>query len=59
MLADINVAKIYVRTTGSLFLQMNIYWYIKNRQHSMLDDLDFNENSIETYKQEIRPTFVL
>ena len=50
MLSDINVVNIYVSNTVSLSLQINTCWCKKNIQHSMLDNPDLNDISVETYK---------
>ena len=49
----------YVRITGYIIQQININWCRKSIQHFMLADSDFNNISIDTYKREIFPTFML
>ena len=51
MLSEINVAEIYVSTTESLLMQINIRLCSKNSQHNMLAHPDFKDISIDTYKQ--------
>ena len=55
----IKIYNIYDSTTWSLLPQINIYRRRENIQHSMLYNTDLNYNSIDTYKQEIFPTFIL
>ena len=59
MLDDMNVADIYVRTTGYLLPIIHFLQCRKNSQHSMSANTDFNNISMDKYKQEIFPTFVL
>ena len=59
MLAVINVTDIYISTSGSLFLQINILPGMINRQHFMLANPVFYKVSTDTYKQERFLTFVL
>ena len=51
MLADMNVAGIYVRTTGSLLLMIYFSCCRENIQHSMLDNPEFDNISIDNYKR--------
>ena len=55
----IKVAEIYVITSGSLLHQINISWCRGNSQHSMLAHPDSNKFSIDNYKREIFPKFML
>ena len=55
----INIAEIYVRTTVSLLQQIHICCYRENIKYYMLAHPDFNNISIDTYKQEILSTFLL
>ena len=41
----------YVIINGYLLQQINIQWYGKYSQYSLLDHPDLNEIAIETYKQ--------
>ena len=52
-------AVIYVSTTASLLQKMNINWCRGNGQYYMLAHPDINYNSIDTYKLEILPIFML
>ena len=59
MLAETNVANIYVRTYRYLFPQINIHRWSKNIQHYMLAHAVLHDISIETLKWVILPTFIL
>ena len=59
MLAEINVSSIYGSTTGSLLQLIYICPCSNNSQHSTLANPDYNIISIEKYKQEIFPSFML
>ena len=59
MLAEMNVADIYVRTTRSLLQITYFCWCRENIQHSMLDHPYFNQISMDSYKIEIFMTFML
>ena len=55
----IKVAEIYVSTTFSLLQLVFLFWFMMNSQNSMSANHKFNNISIENYKQEIFPTFLL
>ena len=55
----IKIYEIYVSTTGSQLQIIYICWFRENIQHSMLDNHNYNNLSIENYKREILPTFML
>ena len=59
MLSEINVSDIYFRTTGSILQQISIIKCRENSQHYMPENPDFKNISMENYKQEIFPTFML
>ena len=59
MLAGINVANIYFRTTGFLIPQINIHRDIENIQHYIFAYTDSNNIWMKSYKQEILTTFML
>ena len=59
MLAEMNVSDVYVSTTGYLLHVIYIRLCRGNSQHSMSVHPDFNNISIDNYKQEILPTFIL
>ena len=44
---------------GHYIQLINIFWYKKNSQHSMLANHYYNNTSIKKYKSEILPTFML
>ena len=48
-----------VSANGSLIQRIYIYWCRKNSQHYMLANPDFKNISMENYKREIFPTFML
>ena len=58
MLTEINIYDIDVSTTGCLLPQNNSRCNIYI-QHDMSDRPDFNNISIDNYKQEILPTLIL
>ena len=53
------ISNIYVINTGSLLHMINISWCSKNSQHYMLPHPNVDKISINNYKQEILPTFML
>ena len=55
MLAEMNVADVYVRTTGSLLKIIYICRYRNNIQHYMLTNPDYSNISIRNYKQKKIP----
>ena len=55
----IKISNIYVSTTGSLLLMINMFWCRKKIQHSMLANTYYNKISIENYKQEILKFYVI
>ena len=55
----IKIADIYVGTNESLLQQINIIWCRENSQHSISNLPNFNNTSIDNYKQEKFPTFML
>ena len=55
----IEISNIYVRNTGYLLQDININWFRKNSQHSMLASPVFNDIFIYTYKLETLLTFML
>ena len=55
----IKISGIYVGTTGYILQMINISWCRGNSQHSMSDNTYFNHISMEKYKQEILPKFML
>ena len=59
MLAEMNVAGIYASTTGYLLTMIYFCWCGKYRQYSITANPDFNNISIENYKQNKFPTFML
>ena len=59
MIAEINVADIYVSITGSLLMHINICWRRGNCQDSMPDHPDFTNTSMRNYKGEILLTVIL
>ena len=59
MLADMNAVDIYVSTTGYLTQMIYICRCRENSQHYMSDNPYLNHISMDNYKQEIFPTFVL
>ena len=54
----IKISDIYVNTTGFLLQLINFRRCRKNSQHSMLANPDFNNISIDDYKQYILPKFM-
>ena len=59
MLADMHVAKMYVSTIGHLLQIIYFRWCRENSQNYMLAHPNFNHSSMENYKREIFPTFML
>ena len=59
MLAGINVSDIYIITTGFLPPQINIHQGRENIQNYMFDFTDYNNISMDSYKQEMFTTFML
>ena len=55
----IQIADIYVSTTGYLLHMINIRQYRLNSQHYLLAHHDSNRISIDNYKRNIFPTFML
>ena len=52
------IVNIYVRINGYLFQGINIHRKTIDNQHLMLGNPVFHNISIDTYKQEILPTFM-
>ena len=59
MLPDMNVYEICVSTTGYPIQMIYIFQCKGNSQHSMSYNPDFSNISMENYKREILPTFML
>ena len=59
MLAEMNVADIYVSTTGSLLTMIHFRQCGKKNQYSISSNPKFNNILMENYKQKIFPTFML
>ena len=55
----IKISGFYISPTGSLIQLINICRCRENSQDYMLDNTDYNNISIDIYKQEILPTFML
>ena len=55
----IKISEICVGITGYLLHHISIHPFSKNIKHSMLAHPNFNNISIENYKREQFPTFVL
>ena len=59
MLAEVNVANIYVRTNISLLQIIYLGWCRENCQHSMSSNTYLNHILMENYKRQRLTSFML